>query len=546
MTTKGDIRGIAALALAAVAVFVLPGPVPAAAATAPDLTRFYGQRIAWTDCGDEMEYQARRTWAGSDEKLPAAMSRFECGDVEVPRDYADPKGKAGTAQIAALRLKATDQKRRIGSLVLNFGGPGLSGRYALNSHIPQLARLNERFDLVAHDPRGVVRSDPVLCDGPQDGDPAEEPAQDPGQGPARDQTPDTADEVTRVAEAQAAKNAQCDQASARRVLPWVGTTNSSRDLDVLRAALGDDKLHYLGFSYGTKLGAAYLHQFPDRAGRMVLDGVMDPTLDTRADALSSTKAFQRALDNFLADCVAHGAKECPLGATAAAAKSKVNALFTGLDGKPLETSAGTLDQATFTQAVQSALYSKAQHWPQLRTALAELASKGNGTAMAEAGGKLPSAQLPRGPFPAVTSDEDAQQQEFALRAINCRDASERPTAEDYLAAVDEFTALSPVFGHNTAAAMLECTGWPVPGDNTSREVGAEDAPSSLLVGTRGDPATPYENTARMAAALDNDSRILTYEGEGHGAYTTDSTCIHEHVDRYLTEGTLPPEDTTCR
>ncbi|MER7172276.1 alpha/beta hydrolase [Streptomyces mesophilus] len=542
MTTKGDIRGIAALAVAAVAALVLPGPVPAAAAapaaTAPDLTRFYGQRIAWTGCGEEMEYQARRTWASDAEKLPAAMSRFECGDVEVPRDYADPHGKAGTAQIAALRLKATDPKRRIGSLVLNFGGPGLSGRYALNSHIPQLTRLNERFDLVAHDPRGVVASDPVLCDAPQDSDSAREPG--------HDQTPDTADEVARVVEAQAAKNARCDQAAARRVLPWVGTTNSSRDLDVLRAALGEDKLHYLGFSYGTKLGANYLHQFPDRAGRLVLDGVVDPTLDTRAYALSSTKAFQRALDNFLADCVAHGAKQCPLGSTPEAAKSKVNALFTGLDGKPLETASGTLDQATFTTAVQSSLYSKAKHWPELRSALADLATKGDGRALAEVGGKLPGAQLTQGPFPAVSSDDEARQQEFALRAIDCRDASERPTAQDYLAAVDEFTALSPVFGRNTAAAMLECTGWPVSGDNSSREVGAEDAPASLLVGTKGDPATPYENTARMADALDNGSRILTYEGEGHGAYTTDSSCIHEHVDRYLTQGTLPPEDTACR
>ncbi|WP_245769651.1 alpha/beta hydrolase [Streptomyces indicus] len=556
-----------------------PASAPArAAADQPDLTRFYAQRIAWEDCAAEMADEARRTWASSEEKLPAAMARAECGDIDVPRDYAAPSGPAGTAKIAMLRIGAADAKRRIGSLVLNFGGPGLSGRLALNSHLPELARLNERFDLVAPDPRGVGNSDPVFCRPPDE--PPDEPSDAPADAPAdHDQTPDTADEARRVADAQRRYNARCDE--ARDVLPWVGTTNAARDLDVLRAALGDDKLHYLGFSYGTKLGANYLHQFPGRAGKFVLDGVDDPTVDTRGAALANTRAFQLALDDFLADCVRQGPKECPLGASAAAARRTVEDRFKALDGTSVRAGEGRLDQGTFTEAVQASLYSRTKGWPPLRAALADLVVRGDGTALAALGGQtftgtsrpdtagtsppdtrpvtpgLPPAVpgvLPAvpglpltapGTLPAAPGDRE-QQESDALRAVSCRDTAERPTPADFLAAVDEFTEASPVFGRRTAAAMLQCTGWPVPGDDSAREVAAEDAPPALLVGTRGDPATPYENTAHMADALGNDSRILTYEGEGHGAYVTPSTCVHEHVERYLTEGRLPDEGTTCR
>ncbi|GAA3087810.1 alpha/beta hydrolase [Streptomyces rectiviolaceus] len=533
MATNGHIAAARVATLAALT--ALTPFLAAPAADPPDLTRFYGQSISWENCGDEMEQEARRTWAASTDTLPAGIALFECGNVEVPRDYADPSGKAGTARIGMLRLRATDTERRIGSLVLNFGGPGLSGRFALNSHVPQLSRLNKRFDLVAHDPRGVADSDPVLCQDPPDGSTADS---------GHDQTPDNAGEAERIAEAQRTTNARCDQKETAKVLPWVGTTNSARDLDVMRAALGDDKLDYLGFSYGTKLGANYLHQFPDRAGHFVLDGVDDPTLDTHGVALANTKAFQQALDDFLADCVGRGARECPLGTTPRAATAKVNAMFTALDQKPLKTGTGELDQATFTQVVQKALYSKAKGWPDLRAALADLAARNDATSMAELGGRpVGGLAAPRAP---AAVDERDQEEQDSLRAISCRDTGERPTPQDFLDAVDEFTQASPVFGRRTAASMLQCTGWPVPGDDTSRQVKADNAPAALLVGTRGDPATPYEGTAHMADALDNGSGILTYEGEGHGAYVTDSDCVHEHVDRFLAEGKLPPQDTTCR
>ncbi|UUU38251.1 alpha/beta hydrolase [Streptomyces sp. NBC_00162] len=511
--------------------------MPAAQAAAPpgrpDLARFYAQRIEWEDCADEMA-QLLVVERG-DVFVPGHAARSECGRVEVPRDYAHPNGSAGTATIAMLRLKATDPKHRLGSLVLNFGGPGQSGVTALNSLAESFSRLNTRYDLVAHDPRGVRGSDPVFCEPPLDS------------GAPVDQTPDTRAEAVQVADAQRAHNARCKNKDALAVLPWVGTADSARDLDVIRAALGDDSLSYLGFSYGTKLGAAYLHQFPGKAGRLVLDGVDDPTLDARGIALANSRAFQEALENFLTDCVHRGARECPLGATRAAAEKKVETLFNALDRQSLTTDAGLLDQSAFIRGVEESLYNQAGGWPHLRTALTGLAVEHDGSALVElAGGRTGNGiGSGNGIGRTVVTADDPVQASDAQRAVTCRDTNDRPTAQDYVDTVSQAVKASPVFGKSLAAGMLQCTGWPVTGDTRTLPVDAASAPPALLVATRGDPATPYEGAAHMAAALGNHSRVLTYEGEGHGAYLTSSACVHEHVERFLTTKTLPPENATC-
>ncbi|QNA73560.1 alpha/beta hydrolase [Streptomyces sp. So13.3] len=459
----------------------------------PDLTRFYAQRITWAEC---------------------AADGMQCGSIVVPLDYATPS--RGTADIALTRYPATGPGDRIGSLSVNFGGPGVSGIDTLADRAgTDLAVLNTRYDLIGFDPRGVGRSVPVDC-----GDPP------PAEG-------ELIEQVRRLA-------GQCGQRSGR-ILPWIGTTNVSRDLDVMRAALGDEKLDYLGFSYGTKLGAVYAHQFPDRAGRLVLDGVEDPASDSERVALGQAAAFQRALEAFVKDCAKQG-KACPIaGADQRARMAGLADLGDRLADDPVRTAVGDLGQDEYLEALQTAMYS-ADSWPALSEALAALRA-GDGELMlllAQDGGSDV-----RRRTRSDGSDPGRTNYAVAKLAVDCRDTSDRYTAGQVAAAGAAFAAASPVFGRAIINSMLACAGWPSAGDNTSRDVRAVDAPKALLVSTKGDPATPYANARRMSDALGNGSPVLTFNGQGHGAYFAHSTCVTDAVDGFLLDGRLPAAGTVC-
>jgi pimeloyl-ACP methyl ester carboxylesterase len=457
----------------------------------------YGQTIDWAGC--------------SGLQGPSSM---ECGTLTVPRDYADPR-KSGDLDIAVSRIPATGPGPRLGSLVVNFGGPGIPGiaELAQRTQAGELARLNRRYDLVGFDPRGTGRSSPVDC-----GDLAGVTATDPV--------------------AQARQVAQACREHAGALLPWVGTPNAAKDLDVVRSALGDDRLAYLGFSYGGRLGSVYAHEFPQHTGRIVLDGVPDPTLDDTQTALAQAAAFQHALNDFAADCVARG---CPVpGRTAAAVVAGIGTTARGLAGNGLATVSGRLDREGYLQGVQNALYSK-DNWPYLREALSALHS-GDGELMMQLAypGQLGVASGPaRGP-----SWSTPDNYEMAKLAIDCRDTPERHTAAGVHALDGRFTTASPVFGSSIEATLLSCSGWP-PGDSASRHVAAATAPEALLVGTTADPATPYPGAAHMAAALGNGSRVLTYRGEGHGAYFAHNPCVVATVEAYLLDGTMPGRGAVC-
>ncbi|WP_327291010.1 alpha/beta hydrolase [Streptomyces sp. NBC_01198] len=487
-------RTVAALA-AALTATVLAAP-PQADGTATHTP--YHQKLSWAAC------------AGLPVHGPASM---ECGTLTVPRDYAHPK--SGELDIAVSRIPATGPGARLGSLVVNFGGPGIPGitELAERTAAGELARLNRRYDLIGFDPRGTGRSTPVDC-----GDLSGVTATDPA--------------------AQARQVAQACRKHSGALLRWVGTPNAAHDLDVVRAALGDDRLTYLGFSYGGRLGSVYAHEFPHHTGRVVLDGVPDPTLDDTGTALAQAAAFQHALGDFAADCASRG---CPVpGRTRAEVVSGIAAAARSLGGRALPTVSGRLDRSAYLQGVQNALYSK-DDWTFLREALDAL-REGDGELMMQLAypGQLGVAARPV----RASSWSTPGNYEMAKLAIDCRDTPERHTPAAVHALDGRFARASSVFGTSIEATLLSCTGWS-PGDPASRRVAAPTAPQALLVSTTGDPATPYPGAAHMAAALANGSRVLTYRGEGHGAYFAHSPCVTAGVEAYLIDGAMPKVGAVC-
>lgn len=475
-------------------------PVAVGDGGGPDLRPYYDQELSWSSCPSSAGGPAERAWP----------RKAACGTVRVPLDYAAPD--RGTATLAVNRYPATGPGLRLGSLLVNFGGPGISGTATLTAQAADdLARLNTRYDLIGFDPRGVAPSTAVDC-----GDLSGVTATDPA--------------------GQARQIARACRAGSGPLLPWVGTADAARDLDVIRQALGDDRLAYLGFSYGSKLGAVYAHEFPGRTGRMVLDGVPDPTLGEAATALGQAAAFQHALTDFAADCAVH-ARPCPVpGRDGRHVLAAITAGARTFDKGALTTSYGDLDRDGYLQGLQNALYSK-DSWPYLRQALGELRG-GDGELMMQLA-------YPGDPGAAAgRSGAPPANYEMAKLAIDCRDTPERPTAAGLHALDAKFTAASPLFGAAIESTLLSCTGWP-PGDAASRDVAAPDAPVALLVSTTRDPATPYTGARHMAAALGNGSRVLTYRGEGHGAYFAHNACVTSHVDAYLLEGATPDAAAAC-
>ncbi|MFG3494992.1 alpha/beta hydrolase [Streptomyces sp. NPDC047928] len=440
-------------------------------------------------------------------------SQWRCATVDVPLDYAKPDGE--TIPIALIRKEARDRDRRIGSLLFNFGGPGASGVQTLPPSADEYRAINQRYDLVGFDPRGVAESAGVVCrdDGEQE------------RAEARvDLTPDTAAEEAAYLKDATDFGAGCARRSGK-VLPHVTTTNTARDLDLVRHVLGDDKLNYFGYSYGTQLGSTYAHLFPKNVGKTVLDAVVDPTADAKAHARHQTTGFQRALNNYFTST----------GESPEAGTARVARLLERLDRKPLPTSSGRkLTQSLALTGIVLPLYSESS-WPYLTSALEE-AESGTGDELLG----LADSYNDR--------DESGRYgtQGHSQRAISCADTSERPTLADAKGLLPEFRRISPVFGEFLAWDLAGwCGNWPVKGEAVTQDVSAPGAGPILVVGTTGDPATPYEGAPKMADGLgDGVGVLITNKGEGHGAYGS-SACVTRAVDGYLLEGKVPSDGMTC-
>ncbi|MFI6104382.1 alpha/beta hydrolase [Streptomyces sp. NPDC051310] len=439
---------------------------------------------------------------------------WRCAAVKVPLDYGNPGG--GTISIALIRKEAREEDRRIGSLLFNFGGPGASGVGILPRTGDEYHALNARYDLVGFDPRGVGRSAGVVCRDDEEQAAAERSV---------DLTPDTPAEETAFIRDGAAFGAGC-ATRAGKLIAHVTTSNTARDLDLIRHVLGDEKLHYLGFSYGTQLGATYAHLFPGNVGRAVLDAVVDPTTDTAGHARNQTTGFQRALNNYFRS----------RGEDPAAGTARVARLLQRLDREPLPSSSGrkVTESLAVTGVVQT-LYSQSM-WPLLTQALDEAEEQRTGDTLL----RLADMYNNRDDSGHYGTEHHSQ------RAISCADSSERPTVADAEALVPELRRISPVFGPFLAwDTAAWCASWPVEGEAAAWDAGAPGAAPILVVGTTGDSATPYEGAQRMADALGKGVGVLvTNKGEGHGAYGT-SACVTRTVDDYLLEGKVPAGGTTC-
>ncbi|WP_328969069.1 alpha/beta hydrolase [Streptomyces sp. NBC_00239] len=449
---------------------------------------------------------------------------MECGTLDVPLDYA---GQAkGTVRLALARIPATGG-HRLGSLLLNFGGPGAPGIDTLAASANAFADLGEAYDLVVFDPRGIGGSQPVSCGGALSAD-----------------APAGADAAAQLAALREVAR-RCAQHSGP-VFPYIGTVNVARDMDRIRQAVGDRKLNYLGFSYGTRLGAVYAAQFPQRTGRMVLDGVDTLTEPLAQQALVSAQGQQQALDNFLTWC-AHQ-PGCVYGTNTRTAKEKVAALVARLDRQPLVGGDGSyFTGQDVVDAIAQALYSR-HMWPPLARGLGMVERDGDPVGLLELGGPLtpPEDDGHEGSGRPVPADNE----EAALAAVNCADDPDRATDDKDPAAVEkeidglaaEFTAASRIFGPRQLMTVLSCYGRP-PGTDFIRRIDRPGAPGMLLVGTRGDPATPYRWTQETAARLGS-AVVLDYKGEGHGAYLA-SACVRERVDAFLVDGRLPGGTRSC-
>ncbi|MFD5817648.1 alpha/beta hydrolase [Streptomyces sp. NPDC127038] len=445
---------------------------------------------------------------------PAPGSGWQCATLKAPLDYAKPDGP--TIGLALIRSRATGaQGRRIGSLLFNFGGPGGSGLSTMPSYESVVGPLHDRYDLVSWDPRGVAASEGVRCRGDRAIQAAE----------SVDATPDDAAEEAAYFKDSADFGKGCAKA-AGKLLSHVSTTDTARDMDLMRQVLGDRRMHYFGISYGTELGGVYAHLFPRNVGRLVLDAVVDPSADTVGHAKNQTLGFQRALNDYLKST----------GQDPEQGSLKIADLLKRIDAKPLPATGGReLTQTLALTGIVLPLYSK-EGWPRLTEALKD-AESGDGSALLT----LADAYNERdasGHYGTTTHSQ---------RVISCLDDKERPTPEETRKRLPEFEKISPVFGDfmgwDTAGW---CHDWPVAGQFDHPEVSAPGAGPVLVVGNTGDPATPYEGARRMADGLGKGVGVeLTWKGEGHGAYGSGSDCVDATVNSYLLDGTVPKDGKVC-
>ncbi|MDA5142496.1 alpha/beta hydrolase [Streptomyces sp. AD681] len=479
---------------------------PLPQATPSELSPYYEQKLAWRDCG---------------------VPGFQCATMKAPLDYAKPG--EGDVRLAVARKKATGPGKRLGSLLVNPGGPGGSAIGYLQQYagIGYPAKVRAQYDMVAVDPRGVARSEPVEClDGPK-----------MDAYTRTDVTPDDAGETDELVDAYKEFAEGCG-ADAPKLLRHVSTVEAARDMDVLRAVLGDEKLTYVGASYGTFLGATYAGLFPDRTGRLVLDGAMDPSLPARRLNLEQTEGFETAFQSFAKDCVRQ--PDCPLGDKNTAPDQvgkNLKSFFDDLDAKPLpagDADGRKLTESLATTGVIAAMYDEGA-WQQLRESLTSAIKEKDGAGLLI----LSDSYYER------EADGGYSNLMFANAAVNCLDLPAAFSSPDEVRdALPEFEKASPVFGEGLAWSSLNCAYWPVKPTGEPHRIEAAGATPIVVVGTTRDPATPYRWAEALSAQLAS-GRLLTYEGDGHTAYGRGSTCIDSAINTYLLRGTAPEDGKRC-
>lgn len=450
---------------------------------------------------------------------------FQCSTLHVPLDYTAPGARA--ISVALVRHLALDARRRIGSLIVNPGGPGASGvEYAKYSAYIVTPQILNRFDIVGFDPRGIGKSTPLWClTGPET-----------DKFVAVDGSPHTQVQESELVDQSQILARNCME-RAGALLPFVGTIDAARDLDVLRAVLGDKKLNMLGKSYGTLVAGTYAHFFPKNVGRLVLDGAVDPTVTLEEMNMQQAKAFEGALNSYLASYL-QGCKktsECPFGNTLDQAHATILELVTNSDTVPLTSkSKRPVTQSEVLLGILSSLYDSEGGWKDLTAALIS-AIRGDGTDLLA----LADYYVDRGP----KGKYEINSNEVGY-AVNCLDKVQRMTIEDTRKNAEVLSKISPVFGAYLAWASFPCNYWLVPTKPLPRPLTAIGSAPILVVGTSRDPATPVAWAAGLANQLVT-GHLLVFNGDGHTAYIRGSRCIDNAIDAYLLTGTLPKTGLIC-
>ena len=460
------------------------------------LDDFYEQDLDWRNCG-----------------------KNECTRLTVPLDYTDPDGK--TITIAVLRVPASRRDERVGQLVVNPGGPGASGvEYASSGQTTFGNQLTRYFDIVGFDPRGVGKSTPLECAGTRQTD----------ELLSADPDPETPAEVARLDRLMREFGEGC-LANSGDLTRHVSTVEAAKDMDILREALGERQLDYLGASYGTLLGATYADLFPSHVRRMVLDGAIDPSLSYEQLTLGQARGFETALRAYLEDCVAAG--DCPLGDSVDAATRRIEQLLEQIDAEPLPTDHDReLTEGLAVLGIVLPLYAE-DYWPLLTIALRQALAGGGNQLLA-----LSDLYSRRG--------KDGYNLNLieALNAVNCLDHSDSIPIAEVPSLFADFTEASPTFGRVFAYTISTSSSWPVKSGNRTTALDAEGAPPIVVVGTTRDPATPYEQAVALAKQLES-GVLVSRDGDGHTGFGQGNKCVDRAIEGFLVGGTVPENGLSC-
>jgi len=477
------------------------------------LAGYYAQKPLWSDC-------------------PGSNPKARCADIIVPLDWSD----VGANQIKiAVAVNPTKTPTTSPYLLMNPGGPGGSGKEWITKYISQLgtANLRSKYNLVGFDPRGVGDSTPIKCSG------SASALRDYLYNASPFDLGSTKD--INFSKTMVKNFGQGCLTYTGKLLGHVDTSSAAKDMDIIRAVLGSKKLNYLGYSYGTLLGITYASIFPDKVGRFVLDGVVDPTVTPTQDSLNQLVGFQSAMRAYLADCI-NNVSACPFaGLTVDQAMNKIGKEFLRpLEKTPMRTTEKNRKltiNSGFT-GILAALYSK-DSWQYLTQAFQDVIGKSN----------------PDGRIFLLLADSyfgyDDSTKSFssneneAFKAISCLDSRESDSMSSMQQQNSKVLAISPVFGRYWQYGGLACYQWPFGVVAGPKDYSAKTAPTMLVVGTTNDPATPYSQAQNVAHNVLAHGWLLTYKGEGHTAYGSSNQCVADTVDTFLTAGTLPAKEKTC-
>jgi pimeloyl-ACP methyl ester carboxylesterase len=469
--------------------------------------RFYDQQLTWTDEG----------------------ALLDSTSVEVPLDWSDPEGD--TIEIAIMRHQSTAVKP-LGSLLMNPGGPGGSGYDYVRDYAQYVvtpAVLTD-YDLIGFDPRGVNHSNAVTCYT----DPADRDEYLYGTYDAAYGTEGWVDQLTQREKDYAAACAE----NTGPLLGHIDAGSVARDMDVIRAVLGDEKINYLGYSYGTYLGTVYVELFPEKVGRMVLDGAVDPTVSDLDALATQMGGFESALRAYMDDCQGNDST-CPFTGDTAAGMAQVRTLLEGVDAQGLTGGDGReLDSATVGTAIAENLYSDS-FWPDMTAMFRDLMA-----------GDADSAFAAADEYNGRNGDGSYQDNSNDVySAVTCAEGDlgtdDTDTLGDIAVLQQKAPTIGDYFGYDDTFVLdALCSNWPYPVAELPTEFDAEGAPPILVIGTSNDPATPYANAVSLSTQLDS-GVLISYEGEGHTIYAQGVPCVDDTVDAYLLSGTVPDEDPQC-